>query len=76
MYFQLHGIRQQSSENNSPLKKLFYFFHTWIERPKIYTLSLRNYSYIGLSQRNKDNVCDIYIYKYIYIYIYTHKLKN
>ena len=61
MYFQSHGMRQQSSENNSPLKKLFYFFHTWTERPKIYTLSLRNYSYIELSQRNKDNVYDKYI---------------
>ena len=68
MYFQLHGIRQQSSKNNSPVKKLFYFFHTWIESFKIYTLSLRNYSYIGLSQRNKDNVYDRHIYKYIYIY--------
>ena len=66
MYFQSHGIREQSSENNSPLKKLFYFFHSWIERPKIYTLSLRNFSYIGLSHRNKDNVYDIYIYKYTY----------
>ena len=78
MYFQLHGIRQQSLENKSPLKKLFYpFYRALIERPKIYTLSLRNYSYIGSSwsQRNKDNVCDIYyiqmhIYIYIYIYIY------
>ena len=59
MYFQFHGIRQQSSENNSPLKNMFYFFHTFIERPKIYTLSLRYYSYIGLLQRNKDNVYDI-----------------
>ena len=59
MYFQLHGIRQKSSENNSLLKNMFYFFHTLIERPKIYTLSLRNYSYIGLLQRNKDNVYDI-----------------
>ena len=40
-------------------KKMFYFFHTLIEKPKIYTLSLRNYSYIGLLQRNKDNVYDI-----------------
>ena len=78
MYFQLHGIRQQSLENKSPLKKLFYpFYRALIERPKIYTLSLRNYSYMGSSwsQRNKDNVCDIYfiqmhIYIYIYIYIY------
>ena len=46
---------------------MFYFFHTFIERPKIYTLSLRNYSYIGLLQRNKDNVYDIYIYIYINI---------
>ena len=59
MYFQLHGIRQQSSEINSPLKNMFHFFHTLIERPKIYTLLLRNYSYIGLLQRNKDNVYDI-----------------
>ena len=59
MHFKLHGIRQQSSENNRPLKKMFYFFHTSIEKPKIYTLSLRNYSYIGLLQRNKDNVYDI-----------------
>ena len=64
MYFQLHGIRQQSSENNSPLKKMFYFFHTLIERPKIYTLSLRNYSYIGLLQRNKYAYIDIYMYIY------------
>ena len=76
MYFQLHGIGQQSLENKSPLKKLFYpFYRALIERPKIYTLSLRNYSYMGSlwSQRNKDNVCDIYfIQMHIYIYIYIY----
>ena len=73
MYFQLHGIRQQSLENKSPLKKLFYpFYRALIERPKIYTLSWSNYSYMGSSwsQRNKDNVCDIYfIHMHVYIYI-------
>ena len=71
MYFQLHGIRQQSLENKSPLKKLFYpFYRALIERPKIYTLSWSNYSYMGSSwsQRNKDNVCDIY-YLHMHIYI-------
>ena len=67
MYFQLHGIRQQRSENKSSKKSCFIFCHPLIERPKTHTLLLGNYSYVGLSQRNKDNVCDINIYIYTYV---------
>ena len=37
MHFQLHGMRQQSSENKSAaLKKSYYFCsHALIERPKV-----------------------------------------
>ena len=59
MYFELHGIRQQSSENKSPLKKLFYLLSCFDRKAQIRMLLLGNYSHMGLSQRNKDNVCDI-----------------
>ena len=64
MSFQLHGIRQQRSENESSKKSCFIFCHPLIERPKIYTLLLGNYSYVGLSQALSLFRCDnpTYIY--------------